>query len=133
MKLLLIASRFFLAGLAGAILTGVFLPPSAWVIGLILEGDQLHVANTGSAYYFLSLIFLYYAVPISFAVSAISAVVGRTGCGAWLGVAGTVVFATFLGRMSMSGFGLMANGAVAAALIGCGIGASRFRRRRCAM
>lgn len=121
--------RFLSAGLIGSVLTAVLLPPSAWIIGIIREGDQLHVANTSSAYYFLSLVFLYYAVPISFFVSAISAVDGRMWCGALLGIAGTAIFAMFLGKLSASDLGLMVNGAAAVAFICCGLAASGFQRQ----
>ena len=129
MTSLQIVWRFMLAGLVGSVFTGVVLPPAAWGIGLIREGAQLHVANTGSTYFFLAIIFLWYAVPISFFVSAIGAVIGRRWCGALLGVAGTVVFAFCLGTLSVSSLGVMANGVVAAVFICCGIGASAFHHR----
>lgn len=126
MKLFSMLRRFLLVGLVGSILTAIVLPQSAWGIGYLREGDQLYVANTSSPYYYISVMYLYYGVPISFFVTAISAVVGKKECGALLGVAGTGVFVISTGGLpyALTGIGLWINGVVAAYFICCGVTAA---------
>jgi len=113
--------RFLVAGFVGGVLTAIFFPPTAWIIGFVLHGSQVR-GPFGSAYYFLSMIFFRYVTPISFFVAGISAVVGHRGFGVLLGFVGTILFATFIALPGA--IGVLTNVAVAVALISCGVVAS---------